>query len=109
MAEAGIGRTFQNVALFRTLTVLQNVMIGGHARTRSDFFSDALHLPWARRADRALEAAAWEVTNYPALAIAATFPAAALPLAPQKRIELARALTSRPPASPPDEPPAGPH
>src|SRR5438046_377764 len=49
IAELGIGRTFQNLALFPTLTVLQNVMVGVHARTRSDFLSNALRLPWVRR------------------------------------------------------------
>src|SRR2546430_12487898 len=49
IAELGIGRTFQNLALFPTLTVLQNVMVGGHSRTRSDFFSNALPLPWVGR------------------------------------------------------------
>src|SRR5918994_6592258 len=58
IAEIGIGRTFQNVALFDRLTVLQNVMIGGHARSRSDYVSDALRLAWVRRGDDVLERAA---------------------------------------------------
>src|SRR5580658_10196944 len=45
IAEIGIGRTFQNVALFSNLSVLDNVRIGAHARTRSDIVSDALKLP----------------------------------------------------------------
>src|SRR5260370_23562806 len=49
IAEIGIGRTFQNLALFGPQSVLDNVPIGGHARSRSDFASDALRLPWARR------------------------------------------------------------
>ena len=49
IADAGIGRTFQNVALFQRLTVRDNIRIGGHSRSKSDFVSDALKLPWVRR------------------------------------------------------------
>ena len=64
IAELGIGRTFQNLALFPTLTVLQNVMIGVHSRTRSDFFSNALRLPWVVREEEAIRAAAQEVLAF---------------------------------------------
>ncbi|MFN4087514.1 MAG: ABC transporter ATP-binding protein [Alphaproteobacteria bacterium] len=107
MAESGIGRTFQNVALFRTLTVLQNVMVGGHTRTRSDFFSDALALPRARRANRLLEDAAWEAIDYLGLEGVAHLPVAGLPFGTQKRVELARALAGRPHLLLLDEPAGG--
>ncbi len=107
MVEAGIGRTFQNVALFRSLTVLQNVMLGGHARTRGDFLSDALRLPWARRADRKLEDTAWEIIDYLRLDDVAHLPVAGLPFGTQKRVELARALASRPRLLLLDEPAGG--
>jgi len=45
IAELGIGRTFQNLALFTTMSVLDNVLVGVHSRTRSDFASNALRLP----------------------------------------------------------------
>ncbi|HPG02727.1 MAG TPA: ATP-binding cassette domain-containing protein, partial [Rhodoblastus sp.] len=45
MAAIGIGRTFQNVALFSRLTVRENVLIGGHSHTTSNFFNDSLRLP----------------------------------------------------------------
>src|SRR6185437_1939613 len=45
----GIARTFQNLALFRTMSVLDNVRVGGHSQSRGDFFSDAVRLPWVRR------------------------------------------------------------
>src|ERR1700722_19611399 len=56
IAEIGIGRTFQNVALFANLSVFDNVRIGAHARTRSDIVSDALKLPGIRRNESALNA-----------------------------------------------------
>jgi branched-chain amino acid transport system ATP-binding protein len=48
VAELGIGRTFQNLALFRTMTVFDNVRVGRHCRTRSGFFLNALRLPVVR-------------------------------------------------------------
>src|SRR5437867_3610931 len=58
IAELGIGRTFQNLALFPTLTVLQNVMVGVHGRTRSDVLSNALRLPWVSREEATIHARA---------------------------------------------------
>ena len=49
IAEIGIGRTFQNLALFRTMSVLDNVRVGSHPLGRTDFLSNALKLPWTRR------------------------------------------------------------
>ena len=107
MAEMGVGRTFQNLALFPRLSVLDNVRIGGHAVTRSDLVSDALRLPRARRQERSLDAAALEVIGDLDLARVADRPVAELPFGTQKRVELARALTSRPDLLLLDEPAAG--
>src|SRR5919108_2316447 len=52
VAVLGIGRTFQNLALFRSMTVLDNVMVGHHSRTRGGFFANALRLPYAVASDR---------------------------------------------------------
>ena len=51
IAEIGIGRTFQNVALFPNLSVLDNVRVGTHARTSSDIISNSLKLAWVRRTE----------------------------------------------------------
>jgi branched-chain amino acid transport system ATP-binding protein len=107
IAEIGIGRTFQNLALFRTLTVLDNVLIGGHTRTRSDYLSDALRLPWVRRQERDLERTAWELLEYLDLADVAHRPIGDLPFGTQKRVELARALTTGPKLLLLDEPAGG--
>ena len=64
IAELGIGRTFQNLALFPSLTVLDNVMVGVHSRTRSDFVSHAVRLPWVGREERAIRDAAMELIGF---------------------------------------------
>src|ERR1051325_5159106 len=51
IAEIGIGRTFQNVALFPNLSVMDNVRIGCHARTSSDIISDSIKLAWVRKSE----------------------------------------------------------
>ena len=107
IAELGIGRTFQNLALFPTLTVLQNVMVGVHSRTRSDFFSNALRLPWVGREEARTRAAALELLEFLDLAALAHHPAAGLPFGTLKRVELARALASRPSLLLLDEPASG--
>src|SRR6201990_532884 len=63
IAEIGIGRTFQNVALFANFSVLENVRIGTHARTSSDIVSDALKLPWVRRGEAELNKHVHEIVS----------------------------------------------
>src|SRR6201997_5623206 len=96
IAEIGIARTFQNLALFPRQSVLDNVRIGAHTACRSDFISDALHLPWVRRQERELEQTAWALLETLDLREVAHEPPEGLPLGTRKRIELARALAAQP-------------
>jgi branched-chain amino acid transport system ATP-binding protein len=107
VAALGIGRTFQNLALFPTMTVLQNVMVGVHARTGSDFLSNALRLPFVAREERMMREAAMEVIAFLGLEGVVAHPAAGLPFGTLKRVELARALAGKPKLLLVDEPAGG--
>ena len=107
MANLGIGRTFQNLALFSTMSVLDNVMIGCHSRSKGDFLSNALRLPWVGREEKRLQQIAWELIEYLELGDYAYEPAGGVPFGIQKRVELARAIASEPELLLLDEPAGG--
>ena len=107
IAALGIGRTFQNLALFRSLSVLENVMVGHHCRTRAGFLASALRLPRAARDDRATSDKARALVDLLGLAAHAGKPVAELPFGTQKRVELARALACEPRLLLLDEPASG--
>jgi len=107
IAELGIGRTFQNVALFAKMSVLDNVMVGRHCRTSSGFFANALRLPGVAAEARATTERARELVHFVGLDALADTAVASLPFPMQKRVELARALASDPKLLLLDEPAAG--
>jgi len=107
IAAIGIGRTFQSPAPFASMTVLDNVKVGGHARGRNGVLIDAVTLPSARREERSFEETARAMLNFVGLEREASRPAADLSFAARKRVELARALATRPALLLLDEPAGG--
>ena len=107
IAGLGIARTFQNLALFRTMTVRQNIMLGGHCRTRSGFVANALRLPHVAREDARLSDHVAGIVDLLELGAVAETRVMDLPFGTQKRVELGRALASAPKLLLLDEPAGG--
>ncbi|MDC7741829.1 ABC transporter ATP-binding protein [Rhizobium binxianense] len=106
-ARLGIARTFQNLALFKGLTVLENVMTGLTFQRRSTFIGQAFGSPRARREEREARERARQVIDFLRLGHVHDRLAGSLPYGLQKRVELARALVPDPQILLLDEPMAG--
>ncbi len=106
-ARRGIARTFQNIALFRGMTVLENVIVGGHLKRHARLFAQALRTPRARREERAAVEHADRVIDLLGITRHRDTTVGELPYGVQKRVELARALAAEPKLVLLDEPMAG--
>ena len=106
IARLGIARTFQNLALFPTMTLLENVMVGAHSQTRHGF-ARAIGRIGIAKDDKQLRDFAGDLLNNLGLGPLMFRPAAGLPFGTLKRLEVARALAARPRFLLMDEPAAG--
>jgi len=103
----GIARTFQNVRIFERMTVLENVMVGRHSRTRAGLWSALLKLPSERREERRIGEKCLEDLELVGLAPRRNEPAGNLPFGLLRSLEIARALAAEPRLLLLDEPAAG--
>jgi branched-chain amino acid transport system ATP-binding protein len=107
ITRRGIARTFQNIRLFKELSVLENVLVGCHLAMDTNLFEATLHLPSYRRKDRAARAFAADLLAEVGLEALHGELATGLPYGKQRRLEIARALATRPSLLLLDEPAAG--
>ncbi|MGA5101704.1 ABC transporter ATP-binding protein [Streptomyces lavendulocolor] len=107
VTAAGIARTFQNIRLFSNMTVLENVLVGRHTRTKEGLWSALLRGPGFHKAEAASRARATELLEFVGLGAKADHLARNLPYGEQRKLEIARALASEPGLLLLDEPTAG--
>jgi branched-chain amino acid transport system ATP-binding protein len=107
VTKLGIARTFQNVRLFREMSVVENVMSGQHSRTRAGAIEAILGLPSQRREEAAIRAVAEECLTFVGITEGWDRDATTLPYGWQRRVEIARALATQPRLLLLDEPAAG--
>lgn len=107
ITSCGMARTFQNAQIFGNMTVLENVMVGCHTRTRSGIAGAALRLPRMRREEPIIYQKAQQYLDMVGLSDVAHRSAASIPIGSQRLLEIARALATEPAIVMLDEPAAG--
>ncbi|MBI3229571.1 MAG: ABC transporter ATP-binding protein [Burkholderiales bacterium] len=106
-AKSGIARTFQNIALFKGMTVLDNIMTGRNLKMKSNFLLQALYWGPAQQEELAHRAKVEEIIDFLEIQAIRKTPVGRLPYGLQKRVELGRALAAEPELLLLDEPMAG--
>lgn len=106
-AETGITRTFQNLNLFKDLSVMENVLVGFHSRTKCGLFGSMLNIKFKKNEEKSSREKAMEYLKFVGLEDAASDKAKNLSYGMQKKLEIARALASKPKLILLDEPAAG--
>jgi len=107
ICRVGVYRTFQNLALWPTMTVLENVMVGAFTSTNTGFLKAAFRVMGARAEEKATKERAYEILEELGLADVAFHPASGLPFGTLKRVEIARAMIGKPRLLMLDEPASG--
>ena len=107
VVELGIARTFQNIRLFSSMSVLDNVKVGMHNGIKCSFASSLLHTPRYYRSERIAKERCMELLDFMGMADLAQQRAGSLPYGAQRRLEIVRALATNPAIILLDEPAAG--
>lgn len=107
IAKHGIARTFQNIRLFKNLTVLENVLIANHLHAKTGIVANILHLPNAAKEEKMMREKSKKLLEYVGLLSFQNDVASSLPYGNQRRLEIARAMATDPSLLLLDEPAAG--
>jgi branched-chain amino acid transport system ATP-binding protein len=107
IVKLGISRTFQNIRLFREMSVIENVMVAQHCRTRSGLIGSVIRWKGFRDEERVIREKSMEYLEFVGLSEYANTVSGSLPYGVQRRLEIARALATEPSMMVLDEPTAG--